>query len=275
MIKGQDLGKVPKTTINPYRISTIIFLRRAKWDLHPLSWISRTKIRKWKDKYAGQKAVIMCNGPSLNRVDFGQLSKSGIFTFGLNKINLLFGRTNFRPSVIVAVNPFVIEQNSEFYNKTDTPLFLDSKSSKWIKHRENIHFLHFSDGSGQFAQDCSISVCKGYTVTYVAMQLTFHMGFTTVALVGCDHTFATNGPANKTVISGETDPDHFDSSYFSAGVKWQLPDLARSELYYAIAKDTFERYGRRIVNCTQGGNLELFERQSLDDFLCFRSSMNE
>lgn len=269
MTKGQDLGKVPKTTINPYRISTITFLRRAKWDLHPLSWISRTKIRKWKDKYAGQKAVIICNGPSLNRVDFGQLSKSGIFTFGLNKINLLFGRTNFRPSVIVAVNPHVIRQNAVFYNETNIPLFLDSVGRKWVKLRDNVLFLHSSGGDMPFARDCSISISQGHTVTYVAMQLAFHMGFVDVALVGCDHSYATKGSANKTITSGQTDPNHFDPNYFSKGAKWQLPDLARSELYYAIAKDTFERYGRRIVNCTQGGSLELFERQSLDDFLCF------
>jgi len=77
----------------------------------------------------------MCNGPSLNEVDFDMLDESGVFTFGLNKINLLFNRTSLRPSVIVAVNPFVIEQNSEFYNKTDTPLFLDSISRRWVRFR--------------------------------------------------------------------------------------------------------------------------------------------
>ena len=267
MTKSQDLGKVLKTTINPYRILAITFLRRVKWDLHPLSWISRTKIRKWKDRYAGQKAVIMCNGPSLNKVDFSELQKAGIFTFGLNKINLLFSRTEFRPSVIVAVNPYVIEQNAEYYNETDIPLFLDSGGRKRVKLRENVFFLHSSGGDMLFAQDCSMSISQGYTVTYVAMQLAFYMGFINVALVGCDHSFATKGQANQTVTSGEVDHNHFDPNYFSKGLKWQLPDLARSELYYAVAKDVFERRDRKIVNCTEGGNLELFERIRLGDFL--------
>jgi len=262
-------NKGPRATINPYRTSVMQILRRAKWDIRLLSWISRAKVRTWKDKYADQKAVIMCNGPSLNKVDFRQLDKSGVFTFGLNKINLLFRRTDFRPSVIVAVNPFVIEQNAKFYNETDIPLFLDSKGSKWVKCSKNTHFLHSSVGSGHFAQDCSISINQGFTVTYVAMQLAFHMGFVEVALVGCDHSFSTKGTANEIVASDENDPDHFDPNYFAKGVKWQLPDLAHSEFYYTIAKETFERYGRRIVNCTQGGSLELFERQPLDDFLCF------
>jgi hypothetical protein len=98
------------------------------------------------------------------------------------------------------------------------------------------------------------------------MQLAFHMGFKNIALVGCDHSFATKGPANKTVIAGQQDPNHFDPNYFSEGVKWQLPDIIGSELHYDLARDIFERYGRKIVNCTEGGRLEIFERQPLGEF---------
>jgi len=209
----------------------------------------------------------LCSGPSLNKVDFDEVTRHGIVTFGLNKINLLFSRTKFRPSVIVAVNPHVLEQNARFYNKTNLPLFLDSEGRKWVKFRNNIHFLHLAGVNRQFARDCSISVKQGHTVTYVAMQLAFHVGFKNVALVGCDHSFATNGRANKTVISGERDPNHFDPHYFAGGVKWHLPDLTASELHYQVARDTFERHGRKIVNCTDGGKLEVFERQTLGKFL--------
>ena len=34
----------------------------------------------------------------------------GVFTIGLNKINLLFEYSKFRPSCIVAVNKFVIDR---------------------------------------------------------------------------------------------------------------------------------------------------------------------
>lgn len=262
----RNLDKEPRATINLYRSAVGLILFRMQWDMHPYSWISRKRVRAWKDRFLEQKAVILCNGPSLNKVRFDDLAASGVFTFGLNKINLLFKRSDFRPSVIVAVNPYVIEQNADFYNTTDIPLFLDSIGKKWVKFRNNVHFLHSAGSIGDFAKDCSISINQGYTVTYVAMQLAFHMGFKEVALVGCDHFFATKGPANKTVIGGKEDPDHFDSNYF-AGFKWQLPDLAKSELYYEIARDTFARHGRKIVNCTEGGKLEIFPRKSLSEFL--------
>jgi len=233
----------------------------------PYSWISRKRIKAWKNKFSDKKAIILCNGPSLRKVDFDELVRQKVFTFGLNKINLLFSFSKFRPSCVVAVNPFVIDQNADFYNFTELPLFIDSQGFKMIKFRTNVHFLHSREIKINFARDCSISVNQGYTVTYVAMQLAFHMGFRIVALVGCDHYFKQKGRANKSVISLGSDPDHFDPNYFAKGQKWQLPDISGSELHYQIAKDTFEKYGKKIVNCTEGGKLEIFERQSLSDFL--------
>jgi hypothetical protein len=257
----------PRATINPYLNAAGLILFRLLWDLHPYSWVSRKRIRKWKNKFQGQKAVILCNGPSLNKLNFEDLSASKVFTFGLNKINLLFGRTDFRPTVVVAVNPLVIEQNAEFYNTTVIPLFLDSVGRKWVKINSNIHFLHSCVAPAKFARDCSGSINQGHTVTYVAMQLAFHMGFKEVALAGCDHSFATKGPANMTVFADGKDQDHFDPNYFADGVSWQLPDLTASELHYEIARDIFARYSRKIVNCTDGGKLEVFERKPLYDFL--------
>jgi hypothetical protein len=194
------------------------------------------------------------------------LPRQNVATFGLNKINLLFLHTKFRPSFIVAVNPFVIEQNADFYNLTEIPLFLDSQGHRSIKFRKNIHFLHSKEIRSHFARDCSIGINQGFTVTYVAMQLAFHMGFKIVALVGCDHHFVQQGRANETLLSSKSDFDHFDSNYFAGGQKWQFPDIPGSELHYQIANEVFRRYGRKIVNCTDGGRLEIIERQSLSNF---------
>ena len=119
----------------------------------------------------------------------------------------------------------------------------------------------------QFARDCSISIYQGHTVTFVAMQLAFHMGFKDVALIGCDHNFETKGPPNKIVVSEGKDENHFDPNYFSGGMKWHLPDLFESEVSYTLARDVFQAYGRNIYNATEGGNLEIFQRIHLKEFL--------
>lgn len=255
-----------RPTINPYLESLRELCNRFFWDLRPEAWRCRRKIRAWKDRFPDQKAVILCNGPSLLKSDLSLLDAT--FCFGLNKINLIFERSSFRPQCIVAVNPFVIEQNAVFYNETSIPLFLDAWAFRHghITPKKNISFVH-STNCGTFARDCSVSICQGHTVTYVAMQLAFHMGFRKLAIIGADHNFAVPGPANKTVVSGIVDESHFDPRYFAGGVKWQLPDLLESEVSYIRAKKIFGAFGGKIVNSTEGGQLEIFERQSLRDFV--------
>lgn len=259
-----SLADKRKYVINPYYFTIENLFRRMVWDFRPESRRSRKILYRWKDKFLGEKAVILCNGPSLLKSDLSLLK--GVFTFGLNKINLLFDTSEFRPSCIVSINQYVIQQNASFYNETDIPLFLDSCGANLIKHRLNVAFLH-STGIRKFAKDCSMSIYQGYTVTFVALELAFHMGFSKVALIGCDHNFATSGPANKLVLAQNIDENHFDKNYFTGGEPWQLPDLLESEISYIMAKKAYGEHERKVYNATEGGRLEIFERCSLEEFI--------
>jgi hypothetical protein len=251
-------------TNNPYRFGISEIWHQLKWDLNLEAWRSRKKIKEYKNLHKGEKAVIVCNGPSLLKSNLSLLS--GIYTFGLNKINLIFDKSSFRPSCIVAVNSLVIQQNSDFFNHTEIPLFLENTGCQYISNYKNAIFLH-SSSQPKFAQDCSRAICRGHTVTFVAIQLAFHMGFTKVALIGCDHNFVTNGKANSTMVSSKIDINHFDPNYFAGGVKWQLPDLDNSENNYLMAKNMYEAHGREIFNATEGGKLEIFKRIELQNFI--------
>lgn len=252
-----------RATSNPYRHAAHLVVNRLRWDLTIDAWRSRRQLRRLRNRHYGEKAVVVCNGPSLLKEDLHLLQ--GVFTFGLNKINLLFDRHSFRPSCIVAINPFVIAQNRNFFSETAIPLFLASDARSLVRYRDGVTFLHLSE-QPKFARDCSMSLAPGFTVTFVALQLAFHMGFKDVALIGCDHTFAQTGPANAVVQGGASDPSHFDSRYF-ANVSWQLPDLAGSEYYYSLARDTYNAFDRTVLNATTGGQLELFRRTSLAAFV--------
>lgn len=251
-------------TINPYRFGLAMILDRLRWDLTLESYRSRRKLRSWRDRFPGKKAVIVCNGPSLLKVDLSLLKN--VFSFGLNKINLLYDKDAYRPNAIVAVNLLVIEQNAAFFNETLTPIFINSRGRSHIRSRENVVFFHTAM-QAKTARDCSISLNEGFTVTATTMQLAFHMGFRDIALIGCDHNFATRGLAGATVESGKVDESHFDPRYFSGGQKWQLPDLVASEYYYSMANDMYSAFGGRIVNCTVGGKLDIFPRMELSEWL--------
>src|SRR5512140_2492257 len=76
---------------------------------HPWRRESIARLAEWKDKCKGQRAVIIGNGPSLNQTDLSKLRNE--FTFGLNRIFLMFPRLGFSTSCLVSVNDLVIEQS--------------------------------------------------------------------------------------------------------------------------------------------------------------------
>ena len=51
------------------------------------------------------------------------------------------------------------------------------------------------------------------------------------------------------------------------GMKWQLPDLFESEVWYGRARQMYAAHDREIINCTSGGKLEVFKRETLEEFL--------
>jgi hypothetical protein len=108
-------------------------------------------------------------------------------------------------------------------------------------------------------------VFEGSTVTFVALQLAFHMGFEEVILVGVDHSFTTKGKPNVTVVSDGEDPNHFSAEYFGKGYRWQLPDLDASERAYLMAREAFDASNRRILDATIGGKLEVFPKVNYMD----------
>jgi predicted acylesterase/phospholipase RssA len=121
-------------------------------------------------------------------------------------------------------------------------------------------FLYTTFTGPGFSRDVRGRVWEGATVTNVALQLAFHMGFQQVILLGVDHNFTTQGPANATVMSTGDDPNHFSPAYFGKGFRWQLPDLETSEIGYRMAKQAYESAGRQVIDATIGGKLTIFPK---------------
>lgn len=221
--------------------------------------------REFDPSNYGYKAVIVCNGPSLAKVDFESLS--GVFTIGLNKINLAFQSTDWRPSIICCVNKYVLDQNADFFQQSTIPCLLaNKKESKKItsKNVYKIRSLFYP----RFCKNIVFGVNEGWTVTYVAMQVAYWLGFKDVVLIGCDHNFLVKkGLKPNELDVMDVDKNHFIHGYFQTGTLWQAPDLDRSEESYMKALDVFSKDDRRLRNATVGGHLDLLERVKLEDWL--------
>ena len=111
-----------------------------------------------------------------------------------------------------------------------------------------------------FSKNVPCRIWEGSTVTYVALQIAYYMGFNEVILIGVDHSFSTKGEPHKEVTSTGSDLNHFSPEYFGKGFRWQLPDLETSEQAYRLAKYYFEQDGRKILDATVGGKLDVFPK---------------
>ncbi len=238
------------------------FLNGGSWFLDRKAVLSRNKIRKLKNKYEGERCFIIGNGPSLREMDLSSLRSE--FTFGLNRIYLLFDKLGFQTTFLVSVNDLVIEQSHQELNKINSQKFFAWKTRKFINFDRNTIFLRTLARQG-FYKDVIKGVWEGTTVTYVALQIAYYLGFERVILIGVDHSFKAKGRVHKTVTSSGGDIDHFDPNYFGKGFRWNLPDLATSKYAYRLAKENFQEIGRVIVDATVGGKLKVFKKVRYED----------
>jgi hypothetical protein len=229
---------------------------------HPWRRESMRRLAGLRDQYRGQRAFILGNGPSLKNTDLSRLRSE--YTFGLNRIYLMFPTLGFRASCLVSVNDLVIEQCRGEMDALPIPRFVSWRARRFYEPARSAEelptFLYTTYDGPKFARNALGRLWEGATVTYVALQLAFHMGFSRVILIGVDHDFASKGEANRTVVSDGDDPNHFSPEYFGKGFRWQLPDLVTSELGYRMARETFAQAGRDVVDATVGGKLTVFTK---------------
>lgn len=208
-------------------------------------------ISKFLNTHLGETCTIIGNGPSLKHVPNMWLDKYP--TFGSNKIYL-----KYIPTYYVCTNPLILKQNKSAIEMLDCEKFaragfIDSGNPLNINPVKE-----FSTRPYEW-------VYEGYTVTFVSLQLAYYFGFTTVLLVGIDHRYEYNGkPNQKNVYEGD-DVNHFHPDYFK-GQEWNNPDLAQSEISYKMAKVVYEKEHRRIINLTYNSALNVFEKDSIDNW---------
>ncbi len=229
---------------------------------HPWRRASIRRLGELKDIHRGQRCFIIGNGPSLKQTDLSRLRDE--FTFGMNRIYLVFPEMGFQTTYFLTVNSLVIEQCAEDIRSLTMPRFVSWRSRRVIGTAPDLNFLHTTYTGPKFATDARGRLWEGATVTYVALQLAYHMGFEKVILIGVDHNYSTQGKPNTTVVSQGDDPDHFNASYFGKGFRWQLPDLETSERGYHMARQAYEAAGRQVMDATVGGKLTIFPKVDYD-----------
>jgi hypothetical protein len=256
---------IPQPIVTAYSTSRDAVERASQWPLatfHPWRRDTIRRLESMKDIHRGERCFIMGNGPSLKVTDLSCLRNE--CTLGMNRIYLAFPEMDFQTSYYLCINDLVIEQCAGEILALPMPKFLSWHSRKWLKPSENLFFLHTTYTGFKFAKDIRERIWEGGTVTNIALQVAFYLGFQKVILIGVDHNYTTQGKPNSTVVSQGDDPNHFNPGYFGKGFRWQLPDLKAWEQSYQLARQVYEQAGREVVDATIGGKLRVFKRVDYD-----------
>lgn len=231
-------------------------------------------IQKWKNsknKFIGNRAFLIGNGPSLNRTPLYLLKNE--YTMGFNRFNLMFERLDWVPNfycniddrvlmdMIQEINDSICKQCHYIFIPDIHPYNINFK--KKINNFENIFWLYLE--KLPFSQNlpyCGINK----TVASVGLQILAYLGFNPIYLIGMDLEYKDhisvkkNNPRNWTSTS-DNDPNHFDPRYFGKGRKYHHPRLKETFKRLKEGKLFFDNLNIFIYNATIGGKLEIFPRK--------------
>lgn len=217
-----------------------------------------------KDRYKGQPMLVVGNGPSLNVTPLNDFSH--VPSIGMNKIDLLFDRTPWRPEMIVCVNNVVAMQHQNMLASSNIPVFLGWKARRLLRpeNRNRVNYFDLT-ASNAFSTNAMEGFGSSATVSYIALQLAYWMGADPVIIFGIDHSFKFEGDKSTYQKREGADVNHFDPNYFKSGAVWGTPDLNQSEIDFTLAHHAFEADGRRVLDATIGGKLDVFPKISINE----------
>lgn len=240
---------------------------RLAWTFSAEGKANRERLAAMRDRHRGERCVIICSGPSLARTPMELVQ--GERTIAMNRAYLMFDQWGFVPTYLAAINANVLEQFAEHLRALPMPKFVDFAYRDMLPASDEFLYLRLPPTlTDPFGRDLTHPVATGGTVTYASLQIAYHLGFRNIIIIGMDHNFTAKGTPNTTEVrKAEVDRDHVHPDYFPKGLKWDLPDLRRSELAYAEARKAFEADGGRIVDATVDGKCRVFERMDLKDAL--------
>lgn len=239
---------------------------------YDIDWV-KSALKKARDRFhdfqqdrTSDTAILVGNGPSLNRVDFDLFKGRDVFIS-----NYAIKHPDLRAVAKgVAVTNYLVAEQEPFLFGLDPGIW--KFFPFWLRHTlhpdDRTILLNAEGGDLFFSKDVLESVAWHSTVSFFWLQLLYSAGYERVLMTGFDNTYKQSSTAKEgdLVDQKEDDPNHFDPTYFK-GKQWQAADTEKMEDTYLLSKQKYEESGRDLVNCTVGGALEVLRRAPLESEL--------
>lgn len=241
---------------------------------------SKEQIKKYKDKYKGKRCFIIGNGPSLTAHDLELIKDE--YSFAANRIYKIYDKTSWRPTFYCVQDINVgKEMGDDIKNAIDSAdeAFFRMSGYESLKNSidgSSVIYVPIVECAGEklnirFSVDADRYIYDGWTVTYMEMQLAAYMGFQEIYLIGVDCSMPFELRKNGEVVPYNlNEASHFYETPEDNKKGHERRTFHREAVImgYQAAEDYSKDTGAfRIYNATRGGELEVFERVTLEDVL--------
>jgi hypothetical protein len=247
--------------------------------------MAKNKLSALKNKYKGNRAFLVGNGPSLNNTPLDMIKDD--YSFAMNRISLIYEKVKWRPSFFICTTNNIYRKSwqKDIFKSIDLGItsFVWDKFKDLVGERENVYYLNCTDGehiTGKpndewWSDDISKRVSKFGTSMLVALQIASYMGFNPLYLIGCDLGYVKpkrnllqkiTAKFAKKYEPFSNDPNHFDPNYGTPGAS--ADNLALNmNAAHRLALSNTKRLGIKIANATVGGSLEVYPRVDIHSII--------
>lgn len=235
----------------------------------------QTRIAALRNKYKDKRCFIICNGPSLKKMDLSILRNE--ITIGCNAIYKAFLEWGFHTDFLLFEDIEQTELRRNDIVKIKGPIKLAALYNAYaFKADENTIFFnsprlvnntyYWTEIYPQFSKDFSAVAHLGGSVTYLMLQVAYHLGCNPVYIIGLDHNYGELPklfPPGKITITKKNihlvRGLHFDNKYYKIGDQIGVPWVKEQEQAYSKARKELEKEGRKVFNAGVDSRLRIFE----------------
>ena len=231
------------------------------------------KLEALRGKYAGRRCFLMGTGPSLKKMDLSFLKEE--ITIASNGFYTLFPALGFKTTFLLFEDVAQIEKRYRDFERLRglTKLSALHNAYAFKADRETI-FMNVRWGDQgywqrgpQFSFDFPHIVFLGATITYIGLQLAYHLGCNPIYLIGIDHNYGDLPkllPPGKFLLTEENiallNNCHFSTDYWKVGEIASVPYLDYQNRAYGVARSALESKGVKVLNAGIDSHLEVFPK---------------
>jgi hypothetical protein len=234
------------------------------------------QIEKFENAHRRERCFIVAGGPSLTQLDLGLLGNDIVFSmnrvyrgfdWGLPKIDyyVLVDRPTYKT---IHNEARALDLGIRFYRSAvlDMPEYKDATNPEPaiplnFTPTDAGHHVDFRFATNPLE---GIGIHRNGTVVLPIVQIAYYMGFQEVYIIGCDLEYS-----RKKKFHFYTSNDEISRKEKSRRGEMDVEAVLSA---FTVCRNTYEASGRKLINASPGGNLDVLPRVKFSDLFAAKNS---